>query len=101
MDCSPVYKAVDNSMKEDEIRYEVFIDHDNLQMILDRAGAFDLGDDFANEEYRQQFLHEEIFSFGVVAKKLCKCCCEWSEKDSLWGIHAQSAQEAIKLFKDQ
>ena len=87
---------------EGETRYEIFVDQDDLSRIFNRDGSsFDLGDKEANEEYTSKFENEELCSFGVVKMQVCKCCCMWSEVESLWGIHAESAQEAFQVFKEE
>lgn len=87
---------------EGETRYEIFVDEDDLQRIFERKGSsFDFGDEKENEEYTNRFETEELCSFGVVKMQVCKCCCMWSEVDSIWGIHAESPEEALKHYKQE
>lgn len=97
----PIYTETENSMQQDEIRYKVYIDEDDLNLIAKNNGSsFDFGDEIANKEYVNRFKNNELCSFGIVKLQVCKCCCEWSEKDSLWGIHAESPQAALNYFKE-
>lgn len=78
-----------------EFRYEVFFDlHDNLNEI-------DFEDEQDKNEYLRKFETGEVTSFGVVKSKVCECCCSWSEVDSLWGIHCETAEEALKIFLEE
>jgi len=63
-------------------RYEVYQD-------LDFPNVIDLPDDLKNE-----------LAFGVIEYQVCKCCCMWSEIDSLWGIIADNEEKALEFFKE-
>jgi len=70
-----------------EYRYEVHFDQlDDL-----KDGEFD-------QEYIDRFEKGDLFSLGVMKMKECVCCCQWSEVNSLWGIHAASAEEALEYY---
>jgi hypothetical protein len=79
---------------EGEVKYEVFYDSDH---VVDM--------DFENGEERKSFLDELDKGFfgvyGVVKYEVCKCCCLWSEKDSVWGIYADTPEEALKCFMEE
>lgn len=97
----PVLKEVENFGREDEIRYEIFIDEEDLNNIFRNTNdSFDFGDEEANQEYKNRFANEELCSYGIVKYKLCKCCCMWSECDSLWAIHAESPIKAFEFYKE-
>lgn len=75
-----------------EYRYEVFYDSfDSIEHI-----------EFENEQDKQDYLHKfetgELTSFGVVKSKVCECCCLWSEVDSIWSMHFETAEEALSDY---
>lgn len=94
-----ILKAVDNSMKEDEVRYEVYYDEDDFEHSFNSKYAIDFDSEAEKQSYMNKFLKEELFAFGLVAMKVCKCCSAWSEKDSLWGIHSRTPEEALEYYK--
>lgn len=98
MNC--IYKSVENSMTENEIRYEVYYDEDDFFHSFESTSAIEFESEEDKQAYRQRFINEELFAFGVSAFKLCKCCNAWSEKNSVWGIHAESPQEALALYQN-
>lgn len=61
-----------------ETRYEIYFDPDHLK------------DENSKDEPH----------FGVVKMQVCKCCCMWSEVDSVWGIKAENPQEALNHFRE-
>ncbi len=85
-------------INQGETRYEIYYDNDGFHNTFDSKLGFDFEDEADKQAYMDKFLKEELFAFGVVKLQPCKCCCEWSEKDSLWGIHAESPAEAFKQF---
>jgi hypothetical protein len=87
---------------KDDFRYEVFVDdHDLMNIYQNDASSFDFGNKEENQDYANKFLNEELCSYGVKVMKLCKCCNEWPVKEFLWAIHAESAEDALKCFKEQ
>lgn len=58
--------------------------------------------DFENENakkcYLKKFINEELFVFGVIKSEYCKCCNQWKETDSLWGIEAEDGDKAIEYY---
>jgi hypothetical protein len=87
---------------EGETRYEIFVDEYDLQSIFECDGSsFDFGDEKENEKYMNKFKKGDLCSFGVVKMQVCKCCCMWSEVDSVWGIHEESPEEAFKFYKKE
>lgn len=85
---------------EAEIKYEVFFDNDDFFHSFVGNSALEFDNEELKKEYMDKFINEELYAFGVVKMEVCKCCCMWSEKDSLWGIHAESAEEALNQFKE-
>lgn len=92
---NPVLKA-----NEGETRYEVYFDQDDFQHSFEGSSAIEFDSEEQKKEYMNKFIKEELYAFGVVKLQVCECCCMWSEKDSLWGIHAESPEEALKHFKE-
>jgi len=92
----PVLKAY-----EGETRFEVFFDQDDFFHSFEGKSAIDFESEEEKQAYMNKFIKEELYAFGVVKMEVCKCCCMWSEKDSLWGIHAESAEEALNQYKEQ
>jgi len=80
------------------IRYEVFPDLDY------HSSQDDFDPDYALE-IQERIESGELTAYGVVKYKVCKCCCLWSETDSLWGmLHAtpeQAFQEYFQCYCDE
>ena len=91
----PVLKS-----NELETRYEVYFDQDDFHHSFEGKSAIDFESEEAKQEYMNKFINEDLYAFGVVKLQVCECCCMWSEKASLWGIHAQTPEEALKQFKE-
>jgi hypothetical protein len=77
-----------------EYLYQVFYDQEPIN------ADFDFGDEEANAAYLKRFEDEEIFSYNVVKSKLCECCKQWKDIDSLCAIHADSEFEALEMAID-
>lgn len=86
---------------EGETRFEVYFDEDDFHHSFQGKGSIDFDSEEAKQEYMNKFINEELYAFGVVKMEVCKCCCMWSEKDSLWGIHAESAEDALKHYREE
>jgi hypothetical protein len=94
MEKQSILKVFDEAV---ETMYTIFYDDCPVEV----GTSFDFGDQEANQEYLNRFVNEELFSFGVVKSTACKCCNGWKEEDSLWGIHAQDAHEALEYYQNQ
>ena len=85
---------------EGEERYEVYFDQDDFHHSFKSESSIDFESEEQKQEYMNKFINEDLFAFGVVKMKVCECCCMWSEKEALWGIHAETAEEALNYFKE-
>ena len=92
------YDAIHQKIVGDS-KYVVVIDEDSLARIFHNfRSSWDFGDEEENRKYLMRFKREELCSYGV--KKLTRCgeCETWGEVDSLWDIHAESAEEALECY---
>jgi hypothetical protein len=83
-------------VKKGDFVYEV--EYDDFPEI---GKDFDFDTEKENEEYLKLFENEELFSYVVFKKEICKCCGA-SEKiaEVIGGFHAHSAEEALEQFLD-
>ena len=85
---------------EGNIKYEVYHDEDDFYHTFESRYAIDFESEKDKEEYKQKFINNEIYAFGVKQFDLCPTCGNFEQKDSLWGIHATTVYEAIRLYKE-
>ncbi len=78
---------------------DVVADYDGLHRVLNME-SFDFGDEEANKAYVKRFEDEELMCFGVIKKEECKCCGSFKEVDSLWGIDAESPEQALDVYQE-
>jgi hypothetical protein len=76
---------------EGNTRYDIVYDEDE---------DFDI--DFENEADKQAYIAKfesgELSSYGVIESKLCPCCEQWKQTESLWSIHAETPAEALQIY---
>lgn len=77
-----------------EYRYEVFYDNYPMESLND----IDYESEENKRDYLDKFEKGDLSVFGVVKSKVCKCCCLWSEIDSLWGMHYQTAENCLEDY---
>lgn len=76
-----------------EYRYEVFYDVDYS------INDIDFDAEYA-KEIEKRLDSGSLNSYGIVKSNVCKCCCMWSEIDSMWGILHETASDALDEFID-
>jgi hypothetical protein len=58
--------------------------------------------DFPCEEeeldYMREFEEGYLASYGIITSTFCKCCNQWQDVDSVWGMHYPSPYECLKDF---
>lgn len=86
-----------------DIKFEV-VNDDNAYEDCFRKDGWDFENEEEKEAYRMKWVEGDIFGFGVVEFEKCNCSCPncngWTEKDSIYGFHAESAESALKEYRN-
>jgi hypothetical protein len=77
----------ESTREKDGVKYEIYADYD-----------YNLDDELFKWE-KKRIEKEELSVYGVIKKKKCDCCNFYGEAvDSLWGIVACDADEALEHY---
>lgn len=91
----PLYQKRVNHV-DSQTQFQVFYDADS-EYSLFHGQLLEFESEEDKESYLEPFRNGELACYGVVMQKPCKCCAMWSDIDSIWGIHARSAEEAFEV----
>lgn len=86
------------TIKEFSYIYEIHHDEHEVQDLFN-GRAMDFEDEQDKEQYLNKFRNDTLSAYGVVKKEKCSCCENYKFIDSLWGIHAETYEEALKFFQ--